>query len=298
MCRYNPNRIAGKWRSCHIKHGVHFIILEDLGNDSYHVQRYNDADSAIRKYKGTDSYVLPPEIFPSDCLDTMDVRYLNYSNVPIISPLEKALNIEMYNAVYFEKPPISQSASYNNFSCQLDNTALVPPPTPATLSNIDKYTDLATCPPTETLYHSNTGCTHADEMTSNSKLFFFKYTTDITLQERWYLIQVDLDATMDINVENNTIDLYHCVFLAQHPNDMSKSEEISRFWPEWHKHSLCPKTANIIYGDCILLRPSHNPNMNKYIQWSDNIPLLGNSKNSKLIIGPFDFEAINAYNQT
>ena len=50
-----------------------FIILGDLGGDSYHVQQYNDKDSAVIKYKGTDVYLLPPAIFPSDPLDTMDV---------------------------------------------------------------------------------------------------------------------------------------------------------------------------------------------------------------------------------
>ena len=64
-----------------------FQIIEDLGSDSYHVKRYNDTSAAVRKYKGTDLYLLPPAIFPSDPLDTMDVRYLNYSNAPVISQL-------------------------------------------------------------------------------------------------------------------------------------------------------------------------------------------------------------------
>jgi len=54
-----------------------FQIVEDLGNNSYHVQRYNYADSVVRKHKGTDLYLLPPAILPSDPVDTMDVRYLN-----------------------------------------------------------------------------------------------------------------------------------------------------------------------------------------------------------------------------
>ena len=47
-----------------------FHIIEDLGSDPYHVKRYNDANSVVRKYKGTYLYVLPPAIFPSDSLDT------------------------------------------------------------------------------------------------------------------------------------------------------------------------------------------------------------------------------------
>ena len=93
-----------------------FTIVEDLGGDSYHVQRYNDRDSAIRKYKGTDLYLLPPAIFPSDPLDTMDVRYLNYSNAPIVHPLKKALKIEVYNDMIFDKPPNLQSDSTDNLA--------------------------------------------------------------------------------------------------------------------------------------------------------------------------------------
>ena len=102
----------------------HFIIVEDLGNDAYHVQRYNNKDSAIRKYKGTDLYLLPPAILPSDPLDTMNVRYLNYSNAPIVHPLKKALNIEVYNDMMFDEPPTLRSKSLDKFSCQLDTLAL------------------------------------------------------------------------------------------------------------------------------------------------------------------------------
>ena len=66
-----------------------FQIKEILGANSYHVQRYNDQDAPIRKYKGTELYLLPPSIFPHNPVDTMDQRYLNYSNAPVPSPLKK-----------------------------------------------------------------------------------------------------------------------------------------------------------------------------------------------------------------
>ena len=43
-----------------------FQLIEDLGNNSYHVKGYNDTNSIVRKYKETDFYLLPPAIFPSD----------------------------------------------------------------------------------------------------------------------------------------------------------------------------------------------------------------------------------------
>ena len=90
----------------------------------------------------------------------------------------------------------------------------------------------------------------------------------------------------------------NCVFLAKHPSDSNKSGEFSRFWPEWHRYSRCLKTDDIIYGDRILISPSHNPDMNEFIQWSDNLPLLGRFSNSHAILGLFEFEKIDAYNRT
>ena len=71
-----------------------FIITEDLGHDSFAVCRYNKTDSAIRKYKAKDLYLLPPFLFPSKEVDTMDVKYLNYSHAPIPSPLKQSLDIK------------------------------------------------------------------------------------------------------------------------------------------------------------------------------------------------------------
>ena len=108
-----------------------FQIVEVLGNDSYHVQQYNNKDSTIRMYIGIDLYLLPPAIFTGDPLDTMDVQYSNYSNAPILSPLKKSLKIETYNNIHFDKPPSRQSESKDVFSCQLEKTALKPHAIPA-----------------------------------------------------------------------------------------------------------------------------------------------------------------------
>ena len=68
-----------------------FQIFEVLGNNSYHVQRYNNVDSSMRKYIGTDLYTLPSLIFQCDPLDTMNVRYLNYSNASVVSTFEEII---------------------------------------------------------------------------------------------------------------------------------------------------------------------------------------------------------------
>ena len=111
-------------------------------------------------------------------------------------------------------------------------------------------------------------------------------------------MQVDLEDTLVLNKDDLTRDLYHCVFFAKHPNDANKSDEFSRFWPEWHKYTRCPTINEIVHSDQNLIRPSHYPNKERFIQLYYNLPLLGSSLHSYSIIGPFDFEKIDAYNRT
>ena len=54
---------------------------------------------------------------------------------------------------------------------------------------------------------------------------------------------------------------------------------------------------NIIYGDRILIQPNYTPDSSKYIQWSDNLPLLHTSPHSHSIIAPFDFEKVDEFNR-
>ena len=158
-----------------------------MGSDSYHIKRYNDVNYAVRKYKETNLYLLPPAIFPSDTLDTTDVRYLNYSNAPVISPLKKTLKIEMYNDTSFNKQLMSQSESEDIISCQLDGLALQSHDTPKNSSVTDIFkefeTDMTNIPPIEVISRENNGYKHADIVALQSKLFFIKYTPDNTLRQ-------------------------------------------------------------------------------------------------------------------
>ena len=78
-----------------------FQIKEVLEANSYLVQRYNDPDGPTRKYKGSELYMLPPSIFPNNPVDTVDQRYLNFHHAPIAFPLERSLQIELYNEKFF-----------------------------------------------------------------------------------------------------------------------------------------------------------------------------------------------------
>ena len=139
----------------------------------------------------------------------------------------------MHNDTYFNKQLTSQSASKDVVSCQLDDLALQSRATPKLPSMIDIFkefkTDMTNIPPIEVIHHENNECKHADIISSQSKLFFIKHTPENTLRQRWYLVQVDLEATLELNKDDLARDSYHCVFLAKHPNDANKSDEFSRF---------------------------------------------------------------------
>ena len=68
-----------------------FVITQDLGNNSFEVRRYDEASSAVRKYKNAKFYLLPHVLSPSEALDAIDQRYLNINNAPIFSPLLKSM---------------------------------------------------------------------------------------------------------------------------------------------------------------------------------------------------------------
>ena len=159
-------------------------------------------------------------------------------------------------------------------------------------------TDMTNIPPAEIITQERNGCTHAHIIASQSKLFFIKYTTENTILQRWCLVQVDLEATSEINKDDSAIDSYYCLFLANHPNDMCKSKKISRFWSECHRLTRYSKIENIIYEELILIRTNHNPDKEKFIQRSDNLSLFNSSHSSHYTIRPFDFEKIGSFNRT
>ena len=74
-----------------------FIITKDLGMNSFEVQRYGEPDLPVRKYKNTELYVLPPALFPSEVLDTINERNIDCKNASIVSPLLKPMRVELYN---------------------------------------------------------------------------------------------------------------------------------------------------------------------------------------------------------
>ena len=65
-----------------------FFITSDLGNNSFKVQPYDKPNSAPRKYKNTELYLLPPALFPSHPLNTINQQHMDSAHAPIVNPLK------------------------------------------------------------------------------------------------------------------------------------------------------------------------------------------------------------------
>ena len=94
---------------------------------------------------------------------------------------------------------------------------------------------------------------------SKDKLYFICYTPEGTMLRKWYLVQVDLDASELLATMKPSNGYYYCYFLAKHPDDSGKSDEFSRWRPDWYRYSRDSIIDEIIFGRRTLFRPSTTP---------------------------------------
>ena len=66
---------------------------------------------------------------------------------------------------------------------------------------------------------SNSTSLHISIIDSTDKLFFISYTPSGTMMRRWFIIQVDIDASKSLEPDFVATGIYYCVFLAKHPGN-------------------------------------------------------------------------------
>ena len=159
-----------------------FQVTKILGYNSYEVKRYNEPNSASRKYKGTELYLLPPTIYPHEPLDMMDERYLNYSHAPIVSPLKNALKIEMSPT----DTKIASSPTRDHPIAGIDNAAFqvhIPPSADSLFAEsgnvMPPFEAQMDVPCLDAAHNVNTA---ASITKSKDRLFFIKFTPDRTMR--------------------------------------------------------------------------------------------------------------------
>ena len=123
------------------------------------------------KYKGNELYLFMLVIFPHEPINTMDTKFLNYWNAPIVSPLQKSLNIQLYNDHFFKPHSLSiLQPSRDRPSKPFDeeafnsHTPLVNPL--PTIKELYHATNTSECPIEEILFAPD-GLTHMQIQESN-----------------------------------------------------------------------------------------------------------------------------------
>ena len=201
-----------------------FVITKDLGHNSFEVQSYDDPSSSNRKYKNTKLYLLPPALFLSHPLDTIDQRYLDSTHAPIVNPLKKSMKIDLYNDKWLSVPNTStptHSTIVNKPFSELNSLAFPPHPDTQFLSTSDLHVDTQNsdhmqreelAPPVRRCHtrRINTHpshppslvsppvCLHDELILLKDKLCFVQYTPG-TMSLRWYLIQIDMASSHSLD---------------------------------------------------------------------------------------------------
>ena len=165
-----------------------FRIVKCTGYDRYLVRKSYKPDSPELKCMAIDLYPLPPSLKSCEPVDSSDIRYLNHSHSPIVNPLSKHLNIELYNDTWFDKPPRTSQPLfvYNHPTFAFPDDKITP-----STSLSDLHANTNTIPPSPVIDTSDTNILSPPSSLVLSKslsifdgLFFNCYTPEDTFKQR------------------------------------------------------------------------------------------------------------------
>ena len=75
------------------------------------------------------------------------------------------------------------------------------------------------------------------------------------MMRRWYIIQVDIDASKSLQQDFAVTGFIYCIFLAKHPSDKITNDTFSRWWSEWYIYSRDGISNDIIFEDRMIFLP-------------------------------------------
>ena len=241
---------------------------------------------------------MPPALFPSAPLDTIDQQYLDNQFAPVVNPLKGALKVQLYNDKWLHSaryPVQTKSLITDLPSSEIDSLAFQPHPIPNSASR-SHHTSITHKPNTQPIPITPSPIPFHDAIkNSKDKLCFVMYTPIGTMLRKWYLVRICLQSSIASNFDATISGLYYCDFLAKHKDDVRRSDELSRWWPDWYRYTIDKLTGDIVFGSRILLRPNITPDHNKYIQWADTLNLFDSDT---LLYGPFNFLPISSSNRS
>ena len=283
-----------------------FVIERVTGHDTYYVRKYGKPQSVLQKFLVRDLYLLPPQILPCEHVDTPTLRYLNSDYAPLRHPFGKNFNIESYNTSWFDDKPVSRPPDFlldskffddgfkkidqlSDYDCK---PALDTEPSAADTINLCDGNDMSTIiPSTPTVKDSSTELTviptidekfYSNLDSSADKLFFVTFTPSDTLRPKWFLIQIVPLEPDDTPLPSG---VFFCTFFQKHPKDIDKSDNESRWWPEW-RELIWKNEDEYEFGERILFAPSQKPNLHSFGKFGTTIDF---NQHGVWLTGPFDF---------
>ena len=88
------------------------MVVKDTWNSTYMVRRYGKPHGPTYKYMTQDVYMLPPTILPCKQIDTPNMRYLNSDFTPSKQPFKDTIDIERYNAHWYDYEPLYRTTNF------------------------------------------------------------------------------------------------------------------------------------------------------------------------------------------
>ena len=177
-----------------------------------------------------DLNILPPSLKLCEPVDSSDIHYLNQSHTPIVNPLKKALNIELHIEEWFSKPPATSPLPflYDHATFSFPSETTSPFPTLVKLHEdthtfaltplLDDSTDIDSSPPLPSSLHRI--------ILRSDGLILIQYTPEDTLKSRWFLVQINHDEILALQMKPETTGDYLVNFLSRHLCDNN-----TRWWP-------------------------------------------------------------------
>ena len=183
------------------------------------VQRVGYPTSPQLKFMAEELYALPSSLLPCEPVDGSDIRYLNHTHPSVPNPLEDVLGIMSYDTTHFSSPLLTTPPK---FDYDRDTLGMIHPSEPTAFPSIVELHDESnTVPPSPVLnIQSNIFVTprppHALSMLlpESDKIFFIQYISTGFIQPRWFLVQVLLSLTLEINIDPINTGHYLCLRIS------------------------------------------------------------------------------------
>ena len=209
-----------------------FVIVKPTGTGGYMVTKFGKSDGPKLRYIAEELYALPPTLLPCDLVDGSDIKYLNHSHPSVFNPLKVVLDIVSYDNFSSPNLTVPPKFDYDRYTLrfihhskptpfpsivELHDASNTVPPSPV----VDPQSDILISPHTP----------HALSLIlpASDKLFFIQYIPTSSIRPRWFLVQVLLDLTLELDLDPVKTGHYLCSFLVRHPKDNKKKDIVTRW---------------------------------------------------------------------